>query len=123
MKHLETFQASAEFLGKDPLALPGVELLPEAEGKAVIAFYKLSVISEASWKKEKKKIDWTNSRQYKYYGWFDFSSGSASGFSYGDYACDLSFSGVGSRLVFPSRDIARYVGETHLELYKDLMLK
>ena len=122
MKHLETFEAAAELIGRDPQALPNVDLLPEAEGKAVVAFYKLSIISAASWKREKKSIDWTNDRQYKYYGWFDLSSGSGSGFSCNDYDYVNSHSCVGSRLVFPSSEIARYVGTTHEDLYRDLML-
>ena len=48
--------------------------------------------------------DWTNSKQYKYFPWFDLSSGV--GFSRSD--CDYwrTVSVVGSRLAFKSSDLA-----------------
>lgn len=122
MKHLESFETAAEFIGEDFNAvLQTLEALPEKVKKPQIALYKLSVLSEASWKKGKKHLDWTNRKQWKYYPWFDLSSGSASGFSYYGYGYDVSTSGVGSRLVFPSRSDAEYVGETYKDLYRDLM--
>jgi hypothetical protein len=120
MKNLETFELAAESLGIDPSALPFVDGLPEKHQKAVVAGYKLMVISEAAW--EGKKPDWSNWNERKYYPWFDLSSGSGVGFSYVVYGHDGSVSLVGSRLVFPTSEIARYVGKTHLELYKDFML-
>ena len=124
MKHLETFEAAAEFLGKDTFSVLSVlGALHEPEGKPLIALYKLSILSEASWKHEGIELNWKNRNQEKYYGWFDFSSGSASGFSYDDFGYVISFSLVGSRLVFPTWQIAKYVGTTHLDLYRDLMLK
>lgn len=120
MKNLETFELAAESIGINSSALPVVDSLPEKHQKAILAGYKLMVISEAAW--EGKKPDWSNWNERKYYPWFDLSSGSGVGFSY--YGCDGddSYSLVGSRLVFPTSEIARYVGKTHLELYKDFML-
>ncbi|MBA4852040.1 hypothetical protein [Emticicia sp. BO119] len=124
MEHLKTFEAAAISLGKDPNILPQVEGIDEGHAKALTAVYKLFIISEAAWKAEDKKIDWNDFGQYKYYPWFDMenSSGSPSGFSFNVFGYDFAYSSVGSRLVFPSREIARYVGQTHLELYKDLMV-
>ena len=120
MKHLESFEAAAESLGKDPKVLPGVEGLEPALGKATVAAYKLFVISQAAWAKAGKKIDWKDSDQYKYYPWFRM--GSAAGFSCRGFSCGRSYSGVGSRLVFPDSKTAKYVGEQHLELYRDMMV-
>lgn len=127
MKNLESFENAAKFLGIDPNKLPEVSLLPEEHQKSIIAFYMLTIISRASWKQEGKEIDWYDWDQYKYYPWFDMSpereNGSSSGFSYDGYGCAFgALSDVCSRLVFPSRKIADYVGETHVQLYRDLMV-
>ncbi|WP_017258426.1 hypothetical protein [Pedobacter arcticus] len=129
MKHLETFESAAKSVGIDPAILPVVTGLPEAHGKAIIAGYKLFVISQASW--EGKKIDWNDYDQRKYFPWFDMETyekdkaeqvGSGVGFSYDVYDFDRSVTGVGSRLVFPTSEIAKYVGKTHLSIYRDLMV-
>lgn len=129
MKNLESFENAAKLLGLDPNNLPDVSMLPEEHQKAVIAYYKLTVISRASWKQENKEIDWYDWNQYKYYPWFDMSPekeegswGSSSGFSYYVYDFGRTVSAVGSRLVYPTRQIAEYVGQTHLELYRDHMV-
>ena len=123
MEHLKTFESAAEILEKNGQAIPSVEGIDPKHAKAIVAIYKLFVISEAAWKFEGKSIDWNNYDQRKHYHWFDLesASGSACGFSFGGCVCGLSFSCVGSRLVFPSREVAEYVAKTHLELYKDFM--
>jgi hypothetical protein len=95
--------------------------LPEKHANAIISTYKLFVISEASW--ERVKIDWNDFNQVKYYPWAVMSSArSASGFSFHDYARVLGLSGVGSRLVYPDREIAEFVFNENIELYRDLMV-
>ncbi|MDI6034015.1 hypothetical protein QLS91_13115 [Flavobacterium sp. LB2P84] len=65
--------------------------------------------------------DWTNSNEYKYYPWFNMSSSSGVGFSYIDYVCWTTFSGVGSRLCFKSADLSKHVGKLfEQEIYKPL---
>ena len=127
MQHLETFESAAQLVGIDPTKLPEVEHLPGRHKKSQIALYKLSIISEAAWKQENTVIDWYNWDQGKYYPWWDMSPedksvGSASGFSFGVVDFGLGHSRVGSRLVFPTRDIARYVANQHIDLYRDLMV-
>lgn len=124
MKHLETFEAACEVVGIDSKNVPNVENLLIGHAKALVSTYMLFVLSEASWKHKGEKIDWNNYDQRKYYPWFDLEkySGSASGFSCYVFDCAHSFSAVGSRLVFPDRETAEYVGKTHLHLYKDLMV-
>ncbi len=125
MKHLESFEAAATSLAIDPANLPVVDALPSNMQKAVVAAYKLFIISQAAWKAADKVINWRDYDQYKYYPWFDLDVepvGSSPGFSYYDCAYDYPGSRVGSRLVFPDKDTARYVGETHLGLYRDLMV-
>lgn len=125
MKNLESFENAANYLGIDPTKLPDVSMLPEGSQKAIVSFYKISIISQASWKQEDKVIDWYDWDQYKYYPWFDMSPervGSSVGFSCNGYDYGNARSGVGSRLVFPTREIAEYVGKTHLDLYRDFMV-
>lgn len=112
MKNIESFESAAQHLGIDPTKLPDVSMLPEASQKAVVAFYKISIISQASW--DGITIDWYNWDQRKYYPWFDMSAdkvGSSSGFSYDDCLYDVTPSFVGSRLVYPSSEVAKYVGK------------
>lgn len=116
-KEIKSFEDACIKLKREPL-LPEVSMLPEGNQKAVIANYKLDVIQEAI--NEDWKADWNNWNQYKYYPWFKLSS-SGSGFSYSGYDCDYSISPVGSRRVFPSSEIARYVGNQFIDLYNDAM--
>ena len=62
--------------------------------------------------------DWNDSNQTKYYPWFDMRGSSGSGFSCDD--CDgwCSFSDVGSRLCFKSRELAEYAGKQFENIYK-----
>ncbi len=125
MKHLVTFEAAAKAIGLDPAQLPIVSHLPAQLQKAPVALFKLSVISAAAWQKEGKKIDWNDWTQEKFFAWWKMSSngnsvGSASGFSFFVSYYDLSYSAVGSRLVFPTRKSLEYVAKTHYDLYRDI---
>lgn len=127
MKNLSSFEDAAKFIGVDPKLLPEVSHLPERFQKSQIALYKISVISEAAWKKEKQTIDWYNWDQRKYYVWWDMSPGekpvgSASGFSVSVIGYDSAYSCVGSRLVFPTREITEYVSKKYMDLFRDLMI-
>lgn len=64
--------------------------------------------------------DWTNNNEYKYYPWFDMSSGS--GLSFLDYGTQGSHSACGSRLCFKTRGLAKYAGEQFNSIYKDLFI-
>jgi hypothetical protein len=66
------------------------------------------------------KPDWTDSSQAKYYPWFDMSSGSSA--SCHGYYHDNSNSGVGSRLVFKTRELAKYAGTQFQKIYEEFLL-
>jgi len=112
---IKTFEEACTKLNIPP-TLPDVSMLREQNQKAVVANYKLDVIQEAI--NEDWKADWNNWDQRKYYPWFQKSS-SGVGFSFLGCTRDYAFSGVGSRRVFPSAEIARYVGDQFIELYND----
>jgi hypothetical protein len=114
-KEIKTFEDACSKLGIEPV-LPIVTMLPESNQKAVIANYKLDIIQQAI--NEDWKPDWSNWNQYKYYPWFERSS-SGVGFSCFGYYYGHSTSTVGSRRVFPSSEIANYMGKQFIDLYND----
>lgn len=125
MEHLQSPELAAKYLGKEAEYEQVVSVLnhlPESVKASQLALYKLSILSEAAWKIAGKTLNWTIIGQRKYYPLFDIWSGSASGFSYNDNDYDYSKSGVSSRLVFPTIQTEQYVGETHMELYRDLFI-
>jgi hypothetical protein len=62
--------------------------------------------------------DWSNSGQYKYVPWFDFSSG----FRFDVDAYWSSRSTVGSRLCFKTSELAEYAGKQFLDVYRKFMV-
>ena len=119
MANVKTFEAACKKLKLDPAkVLPKVSGMPKHHQDAIIAHSKLVIITEAlndGW-----KPDWTNDDEWKYYPWFDLSSGS--GLRY--YGCDYLFSSspVGSRLCFKSRELAEYAGKQFINLYEKSFL-
>lgn len=67
--------------------------------------------------------DWTNSSEGKYYPWFKMGSPSGGGFSCHDYVIWDTYSYVGSRLCFETREQAKYVGKQFEDLYKSYFVK
>lgn len=117
---VKSFEDACQLLKIEP-NLPQVDILPENHQKAIIAHYKLVIIAEAV--NEGWKPNWDNWEERKYYPWFDLEgSSSGSGFSYHGYVDWNSFSYVGSRLCFKTSELAKYIGETFIDLYKDYFL-
>lgn len=121
---LESFETAAEFLGRDPKVLPGVEGLTEAEAKDTIGNFKLGILSQASWKAVEEKLDWDNYDQRKWSAWWDMRKqvSSGVGLSFRDCGYDHASSAVGARRVFPTRDILEFVTEKHFQLFVDTMV-
>ncbi len=114
--NIKTFEDACKVLGIG-IEVPEVSALPEKHRNAIVAHYKLVIIAQAL--NEGWEPDWSNDDEYKYYPWFDMSSGSGSGFSCVDYDYSLSISSVGSRLCFKSWKLAKYAGQQFEDLYKD----
>lgn len=110
---VKSYEDACRELGITPLDFDGYDHADE------IAYIKLKTIARAL--NEGWTPDWTKSNQYKYYPWFDLSSGS--GLSYYGY-CGYYYTGsyVGSRLCFRSSELAMYAGKQFLSLYKDFMV-
>jgi len=123
MDKIKTFEEACAALGIST-ALPEVSMLPEAEQKAIVAHYKLTVIAKAL--NEGWKPDWSNDDEYKYYPWFDVEEDAAKpsgfGLSYGGYVGTDLYTFIGSRLCFKSRELAKYAGEQFTDLYEEYFL-
>lgn len=113
---IKTFEDACNYEGIDAKAFHEQNKhLPDD----VYAYMQLRIISKALNGGEHMNYDDTD--ECKYYPYFK-AVGSSVGFSYDDCRCVTTASNVGSRLVYPSREIAEYVGETHLQLYRDMMV-
>lgn len=108
---IKTFEDACKHLGLSN------EIFSPGDTKDEIAYKKLKVIAKAL--NEGWQPDWTDGSQYKYYPWFDFSSGS--GLAYRDFGINDSGSTVGSRLCYKSRVLAIYAGKQFTDIYADFM--
>jgi hypothetical protein len=95
--------------------LPGVEGLPEADAKSIIAFYKLNKIADAT---GKRATDFSDGK-LKYTAWLTYSPASGC-FVLGitDYTSTLTC--LGARFWFTDRTTARKFFEENAELVNEL---
>ncbi|MDI6034014.1 hypothetical protein QLS91_13110 [Flavobacterium sp. LB2P84] len=119
---IKTFEDACKALALNPEnVVPDFSLFPKSEIQAMIAHSKLVIIAKAingEW-----VADWKDWNQYKYYPWFEMGSSSGVGFSCNDCDIWITYSFVGSRLCFESRDQAKYAGKQFEELYKSYFIK
>jgi hypothetical protein len=115
---IKTFEDACDVLGLDTENLPIVENLPEKDRQSIIAYYKLAIITRAL--NEGWEPDWMNSNEYKYCNWFYTTyAGAHAGFACASTAIVPSntYTIVGSRLCFKTRELAAYAHENFLDLY------
>jgi len=120
---IKSFEDACKALNIDATALPEVSALPEKHQKALIAHYKLVTIAQAA--NDGWEPDWTNWNEGKYYPWFKIvkqEDNTGFGLSYDDYDFARTYTHIGSRLVFKSREMAEYIGNTFKELYEAYFL-
>lgn len=113
---IRTYEDACRKLGIAPTRIEKFAFLG-IEANHHYAYHKLTVIARAL--NDEWTPDWKNDDENKYYPWFDFSSGR--GLSYGAYVSDYSYSHVGSRLCFKSRELAIYAGKQFTSIYADFM--
>ncbi len=121
-KDLKTFEDACKVEGLDPKkVIPDFSCYPEKYRESMIAHSKLVIIVGAANRLANDGDEWipdfTNSYENKYEPWFYLKEGS-SGFRYGDYVYGNSYSYVGSRLCFISKEVCEYVANQFIELYK-----
>lgn len=124
MKEINSFENACKKVGVDATVLPEVNALPEKHSKSIIAYYKLIIIAQAindGW-----EPNWNDRSECKYYPWMYVKASAektpGSGLSCNDYYYDYSRTHVGSRLVFKSREAARFFGGTFTDLLTDYLL-
>ncbi len=112
----------------DILAIAGVEekdVIPFKKPKndfqrGLNAAAKLMLIADVL--NEGWEADWNDRTQVKYYPWLYYAGG-GSGFSYVVYGCDNLYSYVGSRLVFRTRELAKYAATQFIDIYNEFFQK
>lgn len=118
---IKTFEDACKALNLDANnTIPDFSAYPEKHRAAMVAESKLVLVAQAlngGW-----EPDWQDEDEYKYTPWFDFDDENAEArFSYCGgchYWCQRS--GVGSRLCYKSREIARYAGTQFIDLYREV---
>ena len=122
MQHkIKTYEDACAALNRDPDVLPDVSMFQARNQQWLVDMYKLSVIAEAL--NEGWVADFSDPDEFKYYPWFYMgSSGSASGFRFGDFACDYSYSGVGARLSSNSREDCNFIAKEYPDLWQIFIL-
>ena len=115
---VKTFEDACKTLGLDPKQLPVIDLLPEKDRKAIIAFYKLTIIARAL--NEGWEPNWSDWNEWKYYNWFYLDT---AGFGYANTssAATRTSTTVGSRLCFKTSALARYAREEFRDLYFEFL--
>lgn len=113
-ERVKTFEDACEVLGIDGTILIGtIDDALADDSDSIIAYTKLVIIIKAL--NEGWKPNWNASDEYKHYPWFDLEKG----FGLYSVICNCTDSGVGSRLCFRSRELAKYASEQFIDLYKD----
>ncbi len=119
--NIKTFEDACKAVG---ISVEEFEAAATASGLELdeLNYRKLKIITKAL--NEGWEPDWSNFDECKYYPWFRMGvvSGSGSGFSAYVYDYAYSHSSVGSRLVFKSRDLAKYAGQQFEDIYKGFFL-
>lgn len=110
-------QACAEL--KINTMLPDVSFLPERNQKAILAFYKLSVIIQCV--NEDWEPNWQDWDERKYYPWFDVLPAGL-GCSSTNHTASRTTATFGSRLCFKSAGLAAEWAQKLLPLYEDMLL-
>jgi hypothetical protein len=123
-KKLKTYEACCKKLGKDPVKELPYSKPKNGFQKALNGYAKLFLIAEAL--NEGWVPDWGNDDQWKYYPWMWVkpNTKNPSGFGLSYYVCDVdrSYSSVGSRLCFKSRELAEYAGKQFSKVYEEAFL-
>jgi hypothetical protein len=116
---IDSWEGICQELNMDPVAsMAFVTLLPEKDQAFMSAIYMITKASEVAW--DGKEPDPTDF--YPVFDTDDDSDPSGFGFSHSFYVSWLTYTLVGSRLVFPSPEDAKHAGKTFLHWYRDFMI-
>jgi hypothetical protein len=111
-ENIKTFEDACKALSIKPNSVFNSNDLPDE-----VAYKKLKVIIKAinqGWIPE-----WNNSKQQKWFPWFNMSSGF--GFSDSCYYGTIARTSVGSRLCFETKEKSDFAAEQFFNLYKEFL--
>lgn len=123
MPLVKTFEEACAHRGLDPeKVLPDVTMFPERDQKALIAVAKLMILNPVL--NDDKLPNWQNRDEYKWEPWFDMEKdeNNPTGFRFDVSVYDNSYSYVGSRLGYRTREISDHAGKVFEDLYRDMMV-
>lgn len=129
-KEITTFEAALALSGteKEKAFFAKTELTSAMEADEV-AYKRLKVITRAintdPISKETWEPNWNNSKEWKYFPWFEIKASkdkpAGFGFSYAGYAGWSADTNCGSRLCFKSSELAMYAGKQFEAIYNDFL--
>lgn len=111
----ETKEALCGLFGRETFEPFVFDELDEVEKKVLAAYSRLR--KKAKEKRGDWEPDFSNTKQNKYFPWLEYKQGSGFGFSFTYYYFDYTNTCVGSRLCFPTSDMAIEFGKENLEDY------
>lgn len=114
---IKTFEDACRINGVNPCSILPYQNPKNADEVSINAYAKLVQINKAL--RENWQADYDNHNQRKYYPWM---TKTGSGLLFVDYLFDFSYSGVGSRLSYPTQEIAEYAGRQFSKEYTEWML-
>jgi len=118
-ERIKTFEDACKELN-EPASLLWADSLPEKHRRAIIAFYKLIMITEAL--NEGWTPDFLDGPQNKYWPWFYFGANAGFGSLYAYYVASDTSAAVGARLCYKSRSLAVYSGTQFIDLWQDYLI-
>lgn len=120
---IKTFEDACEAL-KIKASVPEVAALPEKHQKAIVALYKLVIITEAL--NEGWQPNWNDRNEIKWQPWFEIAASAEkpSGFGFSASAAVnwFAITFCGSRLCFKTQTLCKYAMKQFEQLFIDYYL-
>ena len=117
---IKTFEDACKVLGieQGTFKIGVIENSPMDDAfESIQAYTKLIIIAKAL--NEGWTPDWSDSDEYKYVPWFKEKSGF--GLAYFDCGRWVTYTAVGSRLCFKTKDLAIYAATQFADIYNDFL--
>ncbi|MCE9538715.1 MAG: hypothetical protein K8R85_05810 [Bacteroidetes bacterium] len=115
---VKSFEDACLELGENPDEVLPYKLPKNNRQHASNDNMRLDVIAEAL--RQGYEADWSNSNEKKWRAWFEYKS-TGFGFSNSYYADSSTHATVGSRLLFPNKEISDYFGTQFIEIHNRLL--
>ena len=117
-KRIESFEEACVAQGLDAKNVLPYSTPENADQENTNAFVMLKIIAKAL--RGEWEPDWNDSDQEKWFPYFE-ANDAGFGFSRTDYGRWHTRTCVGSRLCFPSSELAEYAGKQFIDIYNTLL--